>query len=67
MVALRKVEEEIASECNGCERITLSHPSKKRVCCIFNYPRVQWWFDEYCKQATHCIQPPPHEDPIKEP
>jgi hypothetical protein len=58
--------EEIIPECEGCIRAQYSILTRTRICVIHPFPRIRWWFDLQCEDATH-LSRKPSEDPIDYP
>ena len=57
--------EEVVEECNGCNH-AIKSIRNKTICTSYIYPRICWWFNQLCPDATH-IEHKMLEDPIKEP
>ena len=45
--------EEIVPECEGCGKVVYSIVIKKKICAMYVCPKIKWWFEEICPQATH--------------
>ena len=57
--------EQIVPECEGCEKIHRCI-NGKLICSSYICPRIMWWCQEKCPDATH-INHDLVEDPVKEP
>ncbi len=57
--------EDIVEQCKGCGHV-IKTVRNKTICSCHRCPRINWWFEESCPQATH-IEHKLKEDPIKEP